>query len=546
MSAKPKPAPRNHRRRAFILLALTGLAFVVEAGQLTLLGLKGSTAIRSDPVETVSRNVARPDIVDRNGRLLATDVAMSSVFVDPRRVLDKDEVAEKLASALPAIDQRQLLNDLGEKNRRFVWVKRGLTPTEAQRVHDLGLPGVSFRDEPRRVYPAGEDGGHVIGFVDADNRGMAGIERYLDGKGLIDLSDAATRSEREPVALSIDIAVQHTLRSELERAMQDFEAGAAAGMVLDLQSGEVLAAVSLPDFATGNAALSLEPSRLDRIAGGTYELGSVFKTVTLAMAQDTGMLQPGQLFDATQPLQVGKSTIDDFHPTRRQLTAEEVFLHSSNIGAALMALDVGETRMRTFLDRIGLTAPLITELGRVAAPQLPPRWGKATTMTVSYGHGIAVAPLQFAAAVAGLVTGKRVQPTFLKRDTADTPSANEPLVATKTRDVLKTLLQHNVTNPEGTGKRAAVPGYDVGGKTGTADIPGKGGYGRQGVLSSFLAAWPMSQPRYLSYVMLWAPQPTAAAGNLTAAGATAAPVTSRLIARISPQLGLAPVFGDGS
>jgi cell division protein FtsI (penicillin-binding protein 3) len=313
--------------------------------------------------------------------------------------------------------------------------------------------------------------------------------------------------------------------------------------VLDLQSGEVLAAVSLPDFAAGNAALSLDANRMDRITGGTYELGSVFKTITLAMAKDAGVLAPGKLFDATQALQVGKSTIDDFHPTRRQLTAEEVFLHSSNIGVSLMALEVGEVKMRGFLDRLGLTGPMMTELGKVAAPQLPPRWGKTTTMTVSFGHGIAVAPLQLAAA-AGLVTGRQVQPTFLKRDASDV-AAPKALVTAKTRDFLGTLMQHNVTSAEGTGKRAAVAGYDVGGKTGTADIPGKGGYGRQGVLSSFLAAWPMSRPRYLSYVMLWAPQATEASGNQTAAGATAAPVTARLIARISPQLGLAPSPTDG-
>lgn len=528
-----------------MLLILTALAFVVEAGQLTLLGLKGSTAVRSDPVETITRNVARPDIVDRNGRLLATDVTMPSVFADPRRVLDKDEVAEKLAATLPGIDERQLLADLNDKNRRFVWVKRGLSPAEAQRVHDLGLPGVSFRDEPRRVYPAGEDGGHVIGFVDVDNRGATGIERYLDAEGLIDLIDSGARSDRPPVALSIDIAVQHALRSELATAIKDFDAKAAAGLVLDLTTGEVLADASLPDFAAGDGALSLEPERLDRISGGTYELGSVFKTITLAMAQDAGVLQPGKLYDTSKALEIAGDKIDDFHATRRQLTAEEVFLHSSNIGASLMALDVGEARMRAFLDRIGLTAAMTTELGRVALPQLPPRWGKVSTMTVSFGHGIAVAPLQFAAAAAGLVTGRRLQPTFLKRDPAVTVEPGRQLVGRKTSDFLSLLLRHNVTYPEGTGKRALVAGYDVGGKTGTADIAGKGGYGGHGVLSSFLAAWPIGQPRYLSYVMLWAPQPTEADRGQTAAGLTAAPVMSRLIARISPQLGLAPVYGDG-
>ena len=535
--------PRTHRRRGLAVVTLLLTAFLTVGIQLTRLGLKGTTAIRSDPVETVTRNVARPDIIDRNGRLLATDIALPSLFADPRRVLDKDEVVEKLAGVLPGIDQRGLLSGLNDKTRRFVWIKRGMTPAEAAKVHDLGLPGLSFRDELRRVYPAGEDAGHVLGFVDVDNRGAGGIERYIDAQNLFDLTDGAGRSDRPPLALSLDLAVQHSLHAELEQAIGDYHAAAAAGLVLDVQTGEVLADMSLPDYAAGNAAASLESNRLDRIEGGTFELGSVFKTITLAMAEDAGVLKPDKTYDTSLPLQVGAFSIDDFHPTRRQLTAEEVFLHSSNIGAAMMAEDVGETRMHAFFDRLGLTTPLTTELGRAALPQLPQRWGKLTTMTMSYGHGIAVAPLQFAAAAAGLVSGGRVQPTFLKP--ASSAKAGGALVAATTGDFLRLLMRHNVTNPEGTGKRAAVPGYDVGGKTGTADIPGKGGYGHQGVLSSFLAVWPIRQPRYLSYIMIWAPQATEADKGQTAAGLTAAPVTARVISRISPLLGLAPVFGDG-
>ncbi len=535
--------PRTHRRRGLAVVTLLLAAFLTVGIQLTRLGLKGTTAIRSDPVETVTRNVARPDIIDRNGRLLATDIALPSLFADPRRVLDKDEVVEKLAGVLPGIDQRGLLSGLNDKTRRFVWIKRGMTPAEAAKVHDLGLPGLSFRDELRRVYPAGEDAGHVLGFVDVDNRGAGGIERYIDAQNLFDLTDGAGRSDRPPLALSLDLAVQHSLHAELEQAIGDYHAAAAAGLVLDVQTGEVLADVSLPDYAAGNAAASLESNRLDRIEGGTFELGSVFKTITLAMAEDAGVLKPDKTYDTSLPLQVGAFSIDDFHPTRRQLTAEEVFLHSSNIGAAMMAEDVGETRMHAFFDRLGLTTPLTTELGRAALPQLPQRWGKLSTMTMSYGHGIAVAPLQFAAAAAGLVLGGRVQPTFLKP--ASSAKAGGALVAATTGDFLRLLMRHNVTNPEGTGKRAAVPGYDVGGKTGTADIPGKGGYGHQGVLSSFLAVWPIRQPRYLSYIMIWAPQATEADKGQTAAGLTAAPVTARVISRISPLLGLAPVFGDG-
>jgi len=536
--------PRMHRRRALVVALLTASAFMVEAGQLTLLGLKNHGTVRSEPIEPISRNVARPDIVDRNGRLLATDVAVPSLFVDPSRVIDRDEVAEKLGEALPGINQRQLLADLQDKNRHFVWVKRALTPSEAQKVHDLGLPAVSFRDELRRVYPAGEDGGHVLGFVDSENHGAAGIERYIDQQGLTDTIDDSARSDRAPVALSLDFAVQHALKAELERAMADFGSKAAAGVVLDVRTGEVLADVSLPDFPAGNAALSLEPERVDRISGGSYELGSVFKTVTLAMAQETGVLTPGKLFDATQPLEVGGNTIDDFHPTRRQLTAEEVFLHSSNIGAALMAEEVGEPKMRAFLERAGLTTSLGTELGKVASPQVPAHWGRAGVLTIAFGHSIALAPLQFASAAAGLIRDSGpVRPTFLKAET--TAASGQPIIKRSTAGFLSQLLRHNVTNPEGTGKRAHVPGYDVGGKTGTADIAGKGGYGHNGVLSSFLAIWPVSEPRYLSYLLIWAPQPTEADKGQTAAGLTAAPVTGRLIARISPQLGLAPIYGDG-
>ena len=528
-----------------MVAVLMASAFLAEGAQLTLLGLKGQGQVRSEPVQPVTRNVARPDIVDRTGRLLATDVAMPSLFVDPSRVVDRDEVAEKLAEALPGIDQRGLLADIQDKTRHFVWVKRGLTPSEAKTVHDLGLPAVSFRDELRRVYPAGEDGGHVLGYVDAENRGATGIERYIDTQGLAETTDGSARSERPPVVLSLDFAVQHALKTELDRALTDFGAAAAAGLVLDTRTGEVLADVSLPDFPAGNAALSLEPDHLDRVTGGAFELGSVFKTVTLAMAQDAGILTAGKLFDATQPLQIGDYSIDDFHATRRKLTAEEVFLHSSNIGAALMAQEAGEAQQRAFLDKVGLTEPLTTELGRMAQPQLPARWSKTTALTVAFGHGIAVAPMQFAAAVAGLVRqAGPVPPTFLKADQS-TPPVATAVVSSSTSAFLRLLLRHNVTNPEGTGKRALVVGYDVGGKTGTADIAGKGGYGGHGVLSSFLAVWPIAEPRYLSYILLWAPQPTEADKGQTAAGLTAAPVSGRLIARISPQLGLAPIYGDG-
>ena len=394
---------------------------------------------------------------------------MPSVFADPRRILDADEAAEKLAEAL-GLDHRALLAALSDKTRRFHWIKRGLSPAEQAKVHDLGLPGVSFRTEPRRVYPAGEDGGHVIGFVDIDNKGTAGIERWLDCEGLVDTTDVTGPSERAPVRLAMDLSAQSALRSELSRAVTDFKAKAAAGVILDVTSGEVLASVSLPDFPAGDVAASLDPTRLDRISAGVFELGSVMKTMTLALAADWCAPTPGKGFDATAPLKVEKAEINDSHPTRRVLTAEEVFLHSSNIGAALMANEAGETLMREMLGRLALDRPITTELGKVAAPQLPPRWGKLTTMTFPTATA-SPSPLELrrgwrrrhGAAVDADVRGPG-------GGASGPPRAPERVSA-----FLRGSLQANVTSREDTGARA-VPGYDVGGKTGTADIPGKGGH----------------------------------------------------------------------
>jgi cell division protein FtsI (penicillin-binding protein 3) len=524
-----------------VLLAGLCIAFLTEAGQLSWLAIRGMGVIHADVVEPFARSAARPDIVDRKGRLLATDIPMASLYADPSRVIDRDEVSEKLAMVLPGLDQRQLLNDLAHKSKHFLWIKRGLSPVEAKKVHDLGLPGLEFRQELRRVYPAGEDAGHILGFVDIENRGATGIERWIDGQDMVELVDGAAHSERPPVSLSIDIGVQHALRSELERAEADFSAGAAAGLVLDLATGEVIASVSLPDFPAGNAALSLEPDRIDRIAGGTFELGSVMKIVTLAMAEEYGIITPGKLFDAREPLKVGAFTIDDFHPTRRELTAEEVFLHSSNIGASLMADAAGPKRQQEFLGRLGLTSPMETELGKTAPPQLPKRWERLSAMTISFGHGIALAPLQYASAVGSIVTGgHKVSPTFLSVVSPADSRSGGGLVGPRTVAFVEDLMRANVVDPEGTGKHAAVSGYDIGGKTGTADIPGKGGYGQHGVLSSFLAIFPSHQPRYLTFVLLWGPQPTADDHGQTAAGVTAAPLTSRLVARIAPMLGYRP------
>jgi len=535
-----RQARANGPLRTLIAMLVVLLAFAAVAGQLVRLALSGQYEITSTLSETVGESFARPDIVDRHGRLLATDVEAYSLFADPAHVLDRDEIVEKLGTIFPDLDRAALRDDLADRTRRFVWIRRGLSPKTAQEVHNLGLPGLDFRRELRRAYPGGTLAGHVLGYVNIDNRGVAGMERYVDEVVGVEAVQGATLAERAPVRLSLDIGVQHAVETELASAIARYQAQGAAGIVLDVGTGEVLASASFPEVDPAHPSMSLDPSRIDKVAGSTFELGSVFKTVTVAMAFDDGLATLGTQVDVREPLAAGRFTIRDMHPLGRPLSVAEIFVHSSNIGAAKLALLAGQQGMQAFLRRLQLLDPMKTEAGPVAAPQVPEQWGEIETMTIAYGHGLAVAPLQFAAAAGALVNGgNRVLPTFVKLP-ADAGRAHVPLVQPTTSALVDELMRRNVTDPAGTGKRADVPGYSVGGKTGTAEIPGVGGYRERAVISSFLAAFPMEQPKYLVLVLLFEPKPTEAARGEVLAALNAAPTAARIIARIGPVLGMLP------
>jgi cell division protein FtsI (penicillin-binding protein 3) len=516
-------------------------AFAEVAIHLLMLGLEHQGGVTLAVSEPVATSFSRPDIVDRNGRLLATDLEAPSIYADPGVVVDRDELVEKLATVLPDIDSKELLRSLADRSRRFIWVRRGVSPKIAQEVHDLGLPGLSFRYELKRAYPAGKLAGHVLGTVNVDNRGLSGIEKYIDDKVGADPVHAAVLSTRPPVRLSLDIGVQHALEDELRDAEERYRTKGAAGLVLNIKTGEVLASSSIPRVNPMWPAQSLDSKNLDRMIGGTYELGSVFKTLTLAMVLDEGVAKPDTMVDVRQPLKVGRFTVRDYHASNRPLSVTEVFTHSSNVGAGMLALQAGTDKLEGFLRKLGMLTALTTEEGTVAAPQLPPKWGKAATITVAYGHGIAVAPLQFAAAAATILNdGKPVHPTFLRR--FDTDSADEkPIITENTSREMARMMRLNVSGPDGTGKEADVPGYRVGGKTGTADLAKRGGYSSKAVISSFLGAFPMDNPQYLTFVVLFEPKGTKETHGQHTAGYTAAPVTGRLIARIAGQLGVEPM-----
>ena len=538
-SHAPGVAAPALRVRGFVLSVLVAALFLAIAGQLVRLSLVSDSGIRIAMAEPIGRVFSRPDIVDRRGRLVATDVGTPSLYVDPALVLDRDEVVDKLTAIFADLDAADLRRLLDDRTRRFAWVRRGLTPLQAQRVHDLGLPGLAFRREPRRVYPAGALVGHLVGQVNIDNKGLSGLERHIDETMGLEVVLAATQSRIASVRLSLDLGVQHALALELREAQSRYKASGAAGLVMDVATGELIAAVSLPEIDPNWPAEALAVDRLDRLSASVFELGSIFKTLTVAMLLEEGVATLDKVYDVRAPLQIGAHTITDLHPQGRPLSVRDIFLHSSNVGAGMMALEAGSARQIGFLSRLGLLAPLRTEAGPVSAPLLPKRWGEIETVTVAYGHGLAVAPIQFAAAMAGLVNGgTQVTPTFLAK--AGAAPSSERLVSPKTSARIRELLRLNVTSPHGTGRRAEVAGYGVGGKTGTAEMPGRGGYQSKSVISSFVGALPMDAPRYVTFVALFEPQATDETKGQITAGLNAAPLSGRLIARIAPLLDVLP------
>jgi cell division protein FtsI (penicillin-binding protein 3) len=527
------------RRRSLFALACLILCFAAIATQIVRLALTGGVRLRTATGEPRIDGWARPDIVDRQGRLLATDLAVPSLYADPQLIQDLDEAVEKLGPELPSVAAGELRRMLADRSRRFVLLARGLSPRHAQRIHELGLPGVGFRTELKRAYPMGALAGHVLGAVNLDNRGLAGIERMIDERGLGAPAKDVGRVAGTVVRLSLDIGAQHAVAEELRRAMKQYAAVAAGTLVLDVRTGEILVAVSLPEADPNAPVELLDPDRFDRLTAGAFELGSLYKILTLALALELGIADLDRVLDVRQPLNAGGHTIKDPYPQGRPLSAREIFLYSSNVGAGMLALEAGAERQREFLARLGLLQAMRTEAGPVAAPQLPKTWGRAETITIAYGHGLAAAPLQFATAVAGVVNGgTRVVPTFLKRPEA--PAAGERVLGAATSASMRELMRLGVTHAAGTGRRAEAEGYGVGGKTGTAEMPGRGGYRAKAVISSFLGAFPMEQPRYLTLVLLFEPQATPQTGGRITASVNAAPVTGRIVERIAPILGVLP------
>ncbi len=532
-------AIRVSRARLFFVCLVSALCFCTLGGRLIYLALSGEV----DQPRIVKARIAtgsssqRAPIVDRNGVLLASNLVTASLYADARAIRKPKRTARRIVEVLPDLKLKAVAAKLAS-NRPFVWLKRNLSPREQQKINDFGIPGLSFETEERRIYPLGALASHVVGFTDIDNLGIAGVEQYFDAE----LKQRARSGA--PLQLSLDIRVQHALRDELARAVGKFSALGAAGVVLDVNSGELLAMTSLPDFDSNHPLSTPKDNLFNRATKGVYELGSVFKIITVAMALDTGTVSLTGGYDASRPIKISRFTIHDFHAKNRWLSVPEIFMYSSNIGAAKMAVDVGGVRQQAFMSRLGLLSRSHLELPELGDPMLPPRWGEISTMTIAYGHGIAVSPLHLAAAMGAVVNGGVLLPsTLLKRD-PELPARGDRVLSAETSEAMRDLLRMVVE--KGTGRKAGVSGYLVGGKTGTADKPGRGGYRRRALITSFASAFPMNKPRYAIYVLLDEPKGLKETHGFATAGWNAAPLTGRIIARIAPILGVKPIdTGDG-
>jgi cell division protein FtsI (penicillin-binding protein 3) len=541
-----RAALEQARARLSVAVGLFGLLFLALALRLADVTVIGPTeprraaAIIAGPAAAATAAALREprgeraDITDRNGVLLATSLPTAGLYANPREITYPDQVARRLAEQFPEIDVPAMTERLtGE--RQFVWIRRQLSPREQDAVNRLGLEGIYFQRTERRVYPQGRTAVHILGGTDVDGHGIAGVERFFDQR--------LRESPEEPLRLTVDVRVQAILRDTVLGAMTRFNAIGAGGIVMDVRNGEVLGMVSLPDYEPAEVGRATEAQRFSRTTVWVYEPGSTMKLITAAMALDANTTAIWGGYDASRPVTFGRYTISDYKGKNRWLTVPEIIAYSSNIGAARMALDVGPRNHRAFVERLGLTARPGIELPESALPLVPSArdWKELTTLTVGFGHGIAVTPLHMTAAISALANGGiYFRPTLLARQDESTSARGVRVIRPETSDTMRRLMRLVVT--DGSGKGAEVPGYFVGGKTGTAlkrRAHGRGTDENRRV-STFIGVFPMHNPRYAVLLTLDEPKPSRETMGYATAGWVAAPAAGELIGRLGPLLGVVP------
>ena len=522
----------DSKLRIFLILCLFAMAFVFMGAEAARKALFSGI---TPGLDAPAPGFARAELTDRDGRLLAVDLPHYGLYLDTREVWDKGETRRGLLAALPRLSADRLQKALDSGRREFL--AAALTPQEKEAVHDLGLPGVSFEEESKRVYPLGQQAAHLIGFTDSSGAGLAGAERALDPQV------RAAAAGGGSVALAMDLRVQGALENELRRGMAEFSAKGAVGLVTDVTTGEVLALASLPDFDPAKPGAADPAAMVDKAGSSVFEMGSTFKMFTLATGLDSGKATLDTRFDVSQPLQIGSSKpIHDFHPEHGSIDLTQIFDLSSNIGTGKLALTLGADTLTRYYKSFGLFGPAPIELAESARPLLPRSWAPESLARAAFGQGLSVTPLTMAAATGALMNGGVYHPlTILKRDPR-APLPGRPVISEETSRKMLGLMRDNVVNPHGSGGKADVWGLRVGGKTGSAQKAQNGAYMQHAVVTSFAAVFPTDGPtaakRYLVYVLMDEPQATPKTFGFHTAGWNSTVVAARVIDRIAPFLGI--------
>ena len=516
------------RNRMVVTAALITLAFTVIAGRLVEL-----TAFHAAPAPVRVAQKAPPkeraDIVDRNGILLATSLPTASLYANPKHVLDHEQAAERLAEVLPDVKRETILKRLNSEGS-FAWLHRNLTPEMQFRVNALGIPGLYFQKTERRVYPYGNLVSHVMGLTDIDGAGLSGLEKQFN-------DNLQVRSG--VLTLSIDIRIQSVLHQELARAMEEFRAIGATGIVMNVHTGEVLAMSSLPDFDPNRPSTAVGDAAFNRATKGVYEMGSTMKLFTAAIAFDLGTSDINKRYDASTPIRIGRFSIKDYHAQNRWLSVGEILSYSSNIGAGKMALEFGTAQQKRYMESFGLLKPTHFELPEIGAPLVPSKWREINTITVAFGHGIAVSPLQVIRGVSGLSNGGILPTaTLMKHDDESHDTVGPRVITRETSRSMRQVMRYVVE--EGTGKTAEVPGYNIGGKTGTADKAVKHGYSGHKIISSFIGVFPAEEPQYAVIAILDEPKGTKKTYGFATGGWVAAPIVHNVVEQMASIMGIVP------
>jgi cell division protein FtsI (penicillin-binding protein 3) len=496
-------------------------------------------ALFTAPKQVENMAVAqRAMITDRNGQILAISLPTVAVFADPRQIIDPAEAAHRLKQVLPRLNEDEARARLSDTDRQFVYLERQITPREQLAINSLGIPGIDFRPTEQRHYPMGRTAAQVMGGTDVDEHGVAGVEKYFDHRLF---------SDNAPLRLSLDVRVQAVVRDALAKAIDFFQAIGGCGIVMDVNTGEVLALVSLPDYDANDYRKATDAEKFNRAVTGMYEPGSTFKLQTASMALDSGIVHIWDQFDAAHLIHIGRFTISDFEGKHRMLYVPEVLAYSSNLGAARIAETIGGERQRAWLRSMGMFGRVGIELPEAGLPiiQSASAWKEVVTMTVGFGHGISVSPLHVVRGTAAVATGILERPTILAVPSGDHPEGVR-VMQPATSDIMRKLMRLVVT--DGYGKQAEVAGYYPGGKTGTAEKVGKHGYKRgfkeNFNVAAFTSVFPMNAPRYAVYMMVDEPHGNKSTYGYSTAGWVAAPAAGRVIARIAPMLGMLPDIQD--